>query len=302
MSGRAGKTRFAWIATITFAFAILAAVAVWAFKGEPQTVVHIKAESRSIKFIVSNETTAQIALPAAMLLRVPGGEPECVSGVIAPAARARVRYSSSAQNTLLIAIEPGDDAGTGWFLPDNGAERALSGVTLFAYGPAVGCGEVSAAALPIWGETVIGNTPRVGGAGSDGLGPILLSGEVDVFGVSRFRSHGQATIFPVQTFPLPAGATIRGSARRGEDAILRGAAIYTPGSDFGALDVSLTSEAGRVQINRWGSTEDGEAVDIGPLAQVAGDPGLASIAALLALVLLSISAVSAVLQVYGEAR
>jgi hypothetical protein len=84
--------------------------------------------------------------------------------------------------------------------------------------------------------------------------------------------------------------------------VLRGAAFYRPNNDLGALTVSVTSEAGLVQIIRWGSTNGGEIVDIGPLAQVSGDPALASAAALFALILLSLSAVSAILQVYGEAR
>lgn len=299
--------------TLLATASVVLAIIVWQLLSRPaiSTVMQIDAQTRSASYVVTNPAFARINFPYRVFLFT--GDPqasECIRGVVAPSERAEVRYQVVDGHKLQISFTS-TDGGTrpsGRFIGPDGQEFVLGSNARIIAGMIEECGDRGPLTLPIWGEATLGALQQVHpeAASRIGVAPILFDGRIDLFTVSRSSREGEpAELFPTESYALPAGSIVRALPAGDVPGIMRGFAVYTPQAstnDLQTLRVSLSTEAERLSLRRWGSDLDGEIIELGALSKLFGDPDHALRQAFLAFVLVVIGATTGVAQMILEAN
>ena len=246
----------------------------------------IEAQSRSLDFNVVNNEEARIAFPGKIAFKAtPRSAPECLAGLFEPDTGSKVSYSLFA-DTLVIR------ASSGHFTPidKNTAEIEITERSSMSYGPGADdtdgvCeSQANPVQLPIWGPTSIGQTatPQNLANRNNPFTGTLIGGEVLVFGRNILGSG----IYPAGEFSLPTGARLSSQTSTNDNvAPWWGYAKYLPSEDdneVSSLEVSATTIASDLIMQRRGSGPSSEKIQAGVFAQVAGDPFCAIIITVLA--------------------
>lgn len=280
-------------------FSVLAVLVVHKV-GKPQTFAVINARSEVLSYSVFNPELAIIYGSGLKISSWPDGggvsrDGQCVGGAIIPDVMATVTYQRIEKNVIQISID-----GKGELRSDQDSVAGFDG-ELVLYRDAE-CGDPVSNRFPIWGPGKIGSAFAMR---SDGPGPILLSGSLEIFGrtidLGPFRGGG--AMYPAtQPLTIPSGGYIE-SNRPGdreqssnvaaEDTALFG---YVSLSDEDGLGIHVTTETPELQISTPGVKENTNRIEIGLFAQVLNDPNILAIQLGLVLLALlwpiSISAVS----------
>lgn len=250
----------------------------------------ISAESRGLTFDVSNsdETTIRFLEDVAIITK-PNQEPVCATGLLVPANESAVTYNV-VQNSLLIQSRSDNVQPPLQFIKDGERSAAIpitNGGYLY-YGMNSPC-EVDRyrpIRLPIWGTTKLGvvPTPPTQSKSVDGIGSIILSGDVKVFGRNIFGSG----LYPAGEFSLPAGSQLYND-RDGRKTLpnpWHGFAIYDPHQNGvvsnAFMVVSASTIADRLHLKRLGGGPIAEKIDVSVLTKIFGDPLLSGIGAFFA--------------------
>ncbi|MHA6687646.1 hypothetical protein [Mesorhizobium sp. A556] len=271
--------------------AVLSALAVLVIHmvRDPQTFAIINARSEVLSYNVFNPELAIIYGSGLKISSWPDDrgvsrDGQCVGGAIIPDVMSTVTYQRIEKSVIQISID-----GKGEHRSDQNSVAGFDG-ELVLYMDAE-CGDLVSNRFPIWGPGKIGSAFAMR---SDGPGPILLSGSLDVFGrtidLGPFR--GGAMYPATQPLTIPSGGYIE-SHRPGdggqssnvaaEDTALFG---YVSLSDEDGLGVHVTTETPELQISTPGVKENTNRIEIGLFAQVLNDPNILAIQ--LTLVLLAL--------------
>jgi hypothetical protein len=248
----------------------------------------IDAKTRSLVFDVVNSQESRVRFQSQASLKVtPRSDPECLSGLFAPALKSRVSYTIFA-NTLVIRTGNNTTEAAGLFFPDTANRQEpiiLSSSSSIAYGPDTKCETKSIAPLrlPIWGPAQLGKVPQpqtLSGQ-SDPFGGILIHGKVYVFGQNTFGNG----IYMAKEIVLPAGARLSSEGIGGaKTAPWWGYATYFELSSNGekpnGLVVSASTIANRLILRRLAAGPQVEKIEVGFLTKITGDPFFAKIGAL----------------------
>ena len=307
MAASSSVRRYNLIATALLAGAAIIAVGVWFLLGEPRSMMQVSAQTRSLAYTVTNPNVAAIAFPGEALLQPGPGRPaDCLAGTLSPAMGTRVDYAIVGGNILRIVLTGETGAALATFVDAAGQTHALEPGASLAFGTGLRCAVPEGMVrLPVWGDARIGELPRAvsSAPGRVDVGPILLDGRIDVFGVSRrTTASGQPNLYPAGSFTVSAGSAIEALAGERADATaMRGFALFDPRDSMGRtgqLDARLTTDADRLVLRRWGSESGGEVIEVDLMAQLFGDPALLRLQALLAMLILALTSVAAILQVF----
>lgn len=279
-------------------FSVLAVLAIHMVR-KPQTFAVINARSEVLSYSVFNPELAIIYGSGLKISSWPedGGvnrDGQCVAGAIIPDVMATVTYQRIEKNVIQISID-----GKGELRSDQNSVAGFDG-ELVLYMDAE-CGDLVSNRFPIWGPGKIGSAFAMR---SDGPGPILLSGSLEVFGrtidLGPFGGGG-AMYSAAQPLTIPSGGYIesnrpddgeQSSNVAAEDTALFG---YVSLSEEDGLGVHVTTETPELQLSTPGVKENTNKIEIGLFAQVLNDPNILTIQLFLVLLALlwpmSISAV-----------
>lgn len=245
--------------------------AIWVFGalGGPQTFAVIQANSEYLRYRVFNTQLAsfpadgfRIGLSDDAAL-----EGQCLTGTIAPRIDGVVEYIRQADGPLIIAL------GNGGVVSSGAAFDGLVSLVRDA-----DCPGKPAAMLPVWGPGQVGDTFTVR---SEGFGPILLSGTLEVFGrtvdLGWFGQGGAVYAASGQPMTVPPGGWIwtdgdaSGMALPPEEAALFG---YVDAASEQGLNVRVTTESPMLQIIAPGGRLEPGRIEIGLFAQALNDPNI----------------------------
>lgn len=261
---------------VVAAFAIsvvLTVLSLWVFGslGGPRTFAVIQANSEYLKYRVFN---TQLASFPADGFRVgladdTALEGQCLTGMVEPRLDGTVEYIRRTGSELIISLSAGGITSSGVSM--DGPTSLVADET---------CSEATPVLLPVWGPGQVGDTFTVR---SDGFGPILLSGSLEVFGrtidLGWFGQGGAVYSASSDPMTIPPGGwlwTDGGDAAKGSDLPPEEAALfgYVDRQAEHGLNVRVTTESPLLQIIAPGGRLDPGRIEIGLFAQALNDPNI----------------------------
>lgn len=270
-------SRLAWGKIFTafgLSLAVTAAtVSIFGMMGNPATLAVIEAESEYVRYRVFNENMA--AFPGEGLRITLADdfdlEGQCAGGSVSPHSESVVEYISSRGSAGMVVVV----SGSAQFTTRDGIE----GRGEVALVSDRSCGR-PAAKFPVWGPGQVGSIFAVR---NDGVDPVLLSGEVDVFGrtlhLGPLGAGGALYSATPDPMRLPAGGAIwtdgGGAGERAREAPESSALFGFVATRHGqALQVNVTTEAPEIEIIAPGGELDPSRIEIGFFAQAINDPNI----------------------------
>lgn len=282
---------FAWqrvIAALAISV-LLTLLTLWGFGslGGPRTFAVIQANSEYLRYRVFNTQLASFPVDGFRIglsndVKLEG---QCLSGNLEPRLDGAVEYIRQSGGELIVTLEGGGITSSGVSMP---------GPTSLVADP--DCAPSTTSMLPVWGPGQVGNTFTVR---SDGFGPILLSGALEVFGrtidlgwLGRGGAVYSASAEPMTIPPggwlwTDGGETGGDKGLPPEEAALFG---YVDVHAEQGLNVHVTTESPQLQIIAPGGRLEPGRIEIGLFAQALNDPNIlrAQFALLIFLLLLPI--------------
>lgn len=244
---------------------------------KPQTFAVINAQSELLTYSVFNPELAVIYGSGLRISSWPDDngsnrDDTCANGVIIPGVMSSVTYQRIEKNVLQISVE-----GKGEFRSDTDGVIPFDGELLLYKDET--CGSPISNRFPIWGPGKIGSAFAMR---SDGPGPILLSGSLEVFGrtIELGSLSGGAMYSAAQPLSIPSGGYVESyrptndqktSNVAAEETALFG---YVSLSDENGLGVHVTTETPQLQVSMPGVKENTNRIEIGLFAQVLNDPNI----------------------------
>ncbi|MBC7282747.1 hypothetical protein [Hoeflea sp.] len=254
--------------------ALLVSLALHLMSDNPKTLASIKAESEIVSFAVSNPELAILYGQGFRIANWPDGSLDdvCSEGAFLPGVGARVSYQRIETNPLQVTVE-----GTGDFRKATGETVSFAG-ELILIADVTCAPDLLSRRLPVWGPGSIGARFAMR---SDGPGPTLLSGELDVFGRTidvPMLDGGGSIYVAIEEMQIPPGSLIETDAARLEgdkdlapnpEAAMFG---FITVSDQPGLVVSVSTESLELTITPPGGRANSSRVDLGLLVQLINDP------------------------------
>lgn len=248
----------------------------------PRTWVSLSATSEFVAFRVTNSNMATFRVAGMRGASVDGRVAGCIDGVLVPAPGARVEYRRGEDDFFRITVDPPAAGTRALTLRDKGKNFSpidLSSSLVIAADE--GCAGKAPQRLPIWGLAEFGEEQRPASTSGDLVPGLLLEGTVSVFAHAHDRLLGirfPATVYPVNTFDVPAGSVLLSGDPADDDALWTGTA--TASSERG-FSVKASSNAQSVQLRsvRGLNTPagDGRTIDLGKYSQFLSDPNIVQV-------------------------
>lgn len=249
----------------------LVALVVFGSLGGPQTFAVIQANSEYLRYRVFNTQLASFAADGFRIGLAEDArlEGQCLSGTIEPRIDGSVEYTRQADGPLIVTLGAGGIVSTGTVI--EGMASLVADAT---------CRGTMPKMLPVWGPGQVGDTFTVR---SEGFGPILLSGSLEVFGrtidLGWFGQGGAVYSASDQPMTVPPGGWIwtdgdradRTGAPPPEEAALFG---YVDTKAESGLNVRVTTESPLLQIIAPGGKLEPGRIEIGLFAQALNDPNI----------------------------
>ncbi len=238
--------------------------------GGPQTLTVVQAHSEYVRYRVFNANLASFLTDGMRIGLADDASLEglCASGTLTPQVDSVVEYIRQARSALIVTISAGGTLGTGATFA--GMISLVADTT---------CPGKPPATLPVWGPGQVGDTFTVR---SEGIGPMLLSGTLEVFGrtidLGWLGSGGALYAASSQPMTIPPGGWIwSNGAERGDAQVPPEESAFfgyvNSAADTG-LDVRLTTETPLLQIIAPGGRLEPSRVEIGLFAQALSDPNI----------------------------
>ncbi len=279
MSGlvNASRRRLAWAVGICFAIVTLTSVAL-SWLPAPATVVVIEGRTEYLQYNTFNPQLSAFPVDGFRVAYADDEELEtsCLVGTFTPDVGSSITYIAREPDPFLVSV-----AGTGGMLTgDSGSGNIGGEISLFA-DPT--CAGTRANRFPVWGPGRIGSLFTVR---NDGIGPLLLSGTMSVFGrtldLGVLGEGGALYTALSQPFTLLPGGTIwtDGAPADLEQAGRRIAPEQAALFGFVSLDAEagmgmrLTTETPILQVHTPGGSLDANRIEIGIFAQILNDPNI----------------------------
>lgn len=198
-------------------------------------------------------------------------EDECIQGTFVPSVSTLIEYTRQADDHLTINVE-----GNGQIRSGSQITEINGSLGLYADPE---CGPTSASKLPVWGPGQIGNAFTVR---SDGIGPVLLSGNLSVFGrtldLGILGTGGALYSATARPLALPPGGWIRtDDVSPSNDAEVSSELTALFGFlavDGNAFQMSLSTETPLLQVVAPGGRLEPGRIEIGMFAQILNDPNV----------------------------
>lgn len=282
---------FAWqrvVAALAISI-LLTLLTLWGFGslGGPRTFAVIQANSEYLRFRVFNTQLASFPVDGFRVGLSDDGNLEglCLTGMLEPRLDGVVEYIRQSDRELIVTLEAGGITSSG---------VSMQGPTSLVADPS--CAQSPIAMLPVWGPGQVGDIFTVR---SDGFGPILLSGALEVFGRTidlGWLGQGGA-VYAASSEPMtipPGGWLWTDGGDAGdlhglppEESALFG---YVDVHAEQGLNVHVTTESPQLQIIAPGGRLEPGRIEIGLFAQALNDPNIlrAQFALLIFLLLLPI--------------
>lgn len=249
----------------------LATLWVFGSLGGPQTFAVIQANSEYLRYRVFNSQLASFSADGFRVGLADEASLEglCLSGMLEPRLDETVEYIRQAEGALIIALQRGGVTATG---------LSFNGPTSLVADP--DCAGTPPALLPVWGPGQVGDTFTVR---SDGFGPILLSGSLEVFGrtihLGWFGRGGAVYSASSQPMTIPPGGWIwtdGDKAAPGADVPPEEAALfgYVDAKVDQGLSIRVTTESPLLQIIAPGGRLEPGRIEVGLFAQALNDPNI----------------------------
>lgn len=249
----------------------LATLWVFGSLGGPQTFAVIQANSEYLRYRVFNTQLASFPADGFRigLADEAALEGQCLAGMLEPRLDGTVEYIRQADGALIIVLQRGGVTASG--ISFNGPTSLVADPT---------CAGTPPSLLPVWGPGQVGDTFTVR---SDGFGPILLSGSLEVFGrtihLGWFGQGGAVYSASSEPMTVPPGGWIwtdGDNAALGADLPPEEAALfgYVDAKADQGLNVRVTTESPLLQIIAPGGRLEPGRIEIGMFAQALNDPNI----------------------------
>ncbi|WP_455273068.1 hypothetical protein [Rhizobium herbae] len=261
-------------------FATMAAIVIFRSLPTPQTFVVVQAESEFLEYRVFNPELATIHTAGFSVAAWPDGAREegaCfANGAFQPQANATIAYQRIETQPLQITV-----TGKANFRDENGKTESLDGETIL-YRNTDCVTPPTTTRMPVWGPGRVGSFFSMP---SDGPGPILRSGTLEIFGrtldLGMFGGGGAVYAATSEPLTIPPGGFIRSDAgAQNEEAIapeLTAFFGYINLTDEPGFEVRLTTDTTRLEITAPGARETASRIEIGLFAQALNDPNILKI-------------------------
>ena len=195
----------------------------------PTIWASLKATSESIAFRAVNPELAVFHISGVRAFTHDNSLTGCVNGVIIPKAGARIEYRKGEGGFSRVVIDPPKNEEVSFtfrsFEPELVIKGVVGSVVFIADGA---CPGKAASRLPIWGPAEFGELVRSAdetGASKPGM---LVKATIEVYAYSQERLLGirfPASIYPVTSFEVPAGAVLTSLVGLNSNDIWSGVAV-----------------------------------------------------------------------------
>lgn len=251
------------------------------FSANSTTLTSIKANTEIVSFTVFNPELAIIYAQGLKVSSWPDDESrdnQCFDGAFLPGVGTQVTYSRTGDAPFQISIE-----GKGELRSPQGDVAPFDG-ELLLFQEYESCGKLQSDRFPVWGPGKIGSPFSMR---SDGPGPVLVSGTLDVFGRTLdvpLLGDGGSLYVAINEMAIPPGSLIETKRSSGgtnppsiddADAAMFGFVELTEHAP--GFSVSVSTESRELRLTPPGARADSSKIDLGLFVQALNDPGFLKI-------------------------
>lgn len=265
----------AYLSWVMLASVALTLVAIGALNliASPSTIAVIEGRTEYLQYRSFNPQLSSFSVNGFRVAYAdqPNLDGVCLEGTLVPEADSIISYTKRRNEPLAATVNGGGAVLHG------GMQSEFAGELGVFADPS--CGTAIVDKLPVWGPGQIGDAFTVR---QDGIGPVLLSGSLSVFGrtldLGWFGAGGALYAATSQPIALPPGGWVwtDGTSATTQDAIApeQAALFGFLSATEGSFGMSLTTETPRLQIIAPGGRMEPNRVEIGMFAQILNDPNV----------------------------